>query len=84
MWRSYRPAEGKEGLKISLVEIAGRKTLPANEIAKLFSAEHGRDDAQFDFVYFLDAAEETRKTFFATKKDFLDSSKRLKWSFVQD
>ncbi len=84
VWRSYRPAEGKDGIRISLVEIAGRKTLPANEIAKLFSTEHGKDDAQFDFVYFLDATEKTQKTFFATKKDFLDSSKRGKWSFAQD
>jgi len=84
VWRSYRPAEGKEGLRMSLVEIAGRKTLPANEIAKLFSAEHGKDNCQLDFVYFLDATEKTQKTFFATKKDFLASNKRLKWSFAQN
>ncbi|MBC8481611.1 MAG: hypothetical protein H8D47_02995 [Planctomycetes bacterium] len=82
VWRSYRPADGKRGLKIPLVEIAGRKTLPANEIAKLFATEDGKDDAQLDFVYFLDAAEKTEKTFFSTKEDFLMSSKRVKWSFA--
>ena len=82
VWRSYRPAEGKKGLEIGLVEIAGRKTLPANEIAKLFASEHGKADAQLDFVYFLDAAEKNQKTFFSTKQDFLMSNKRIKWSFA--
>ncbi len=82
VWRSYRPSEGKKGLKIPLVEIADRKTLPANEIAKLFASEDSKTDAQLDFVYFLDAAEKTQKAFFSTKEDFLISNKRVKWSFA--
>ena len=84
VWRSYRDAEGQKGLKISLVEIAGRKTLPANEIAKVFVAEYNRDGAQLDFVCFLDASEKTQKAFFSTKEAFLMSPKRIKWSFALD
>ncbi len=82
VWRSYRPDEGKDGLEIPLVEMAGRKTLPANEIAKLFAAEYGSPDAQFDFVCFVDASEETQETFFATEEEFLLSCERAKWSFA--
>jgi hypothetical protein len=41
VWRSYRPAQNKRGLNFPLVEIAGRRTLPANEIARLYAQEHG-------------------------------------------
>ena len=80
VWRSYRPAEGKEGLNIPLLEMAGIKTLPANEFAKHFAEHRGEDERQFDFVYFIDATESDCKTFVSTEDAFADSCKRVKWS----
>lgn len=83
VWRSYRPAQGKPGLNIALKEIAGRRTLPANEFARLFAAEHGQADRQLDFVTFYDAHEKEGKAFESTEEDFLTSHTRQKWSFMQ-
>ena len=57
VWRSYRAKAGQAGLELPVGTLAGRTTLPANDIARLYAEEHGRPDAQFDFVYFLDARE---------------------------
>jgi hypothetical protein len=82
VWRSYRPANGKKGLDIPLLEVAGIKTLPANEFAKHFATHRGTDQCQFDFVYFIDATESDCKTFVSTEEAFVDSCKRVKWSFA--
>jgi len=84
IWRSYRPTKNKKGLNLKLVEIGGRKTLPANEIAKLFAAEHGGANRQLDFVYFLDASEKAQKAFVSTEDAFLSSHTRFKWDLVLD
>ena len=83
LWRSYRPAQGKKGLDIDLVEIAGRHTLPANEIARLFVTEYNQPDRQLDFVLFYDADEEKGSSFESTEQEFIKSVERLKWSFLQ-
>ena len=82
VWRSYRPAEGKAGLKLEPIMIAGRRSLPAQEFARLFSREHGRPSAQFDFVYFLDAVEKDARAFIATEADFLKTLQRTKWDLA--
>ena len=82
VWRSYRPAENKQGLKIPLVEIAGRKTLPANEIVKCFANEHTNERRQLAFVYFIDASEKEQKTFVSGETAFLESCKRKRWTFT--
>ena len=84
VWRSYRPGRNKEGLKLNLVEMAGRKTLPANEIVKCYAENRGTEKSQFDFVYFIDASEKKGKTFVADEKALLNSYKRVKWSFAMD
>ena len=84
VWRSYRPARNRNGLNLQLVEIAGRKTLPANEIARQYAQEHGRDSRQFDFVYFLDASEKAGKAFVSTEDAFLVSHTRFKWDLALD
>ena len=84
VWRSYRPAKGKEGLVLNLVEMAGRKTLPANEIIKCYAENKGKPSSQFEFVYFIDAIEKKGKTFVADEKALLESYKRVKWSFAMD
>ena len=62
--------------------IAGRRSLPAQEIARLFLREQGRADVQFDFVYFLDAIEKDAKAFVATEADFLETLQRTKWDLA--
>jgi hypothetical protein len=84
VWRSYRATADSPGLRIDPVDIGGRKTLPANEIVKLFVAEHGKPDRQFDFVYFLDAVEKEGRAFSSGEEEFLQSPCRVKWSFMLD
>jgi hypothetical protein len=82
VWRSYRPAEGKKGLEIPLVDVMGRRTLPANEIAKLYSAQRGKPEAQFDFVAFLDGREREKRAVPATEEEFAKSCERAKWDVL--
>ena len=84
VWRSYRPADGQPGLELEPIDLGGRKTLPANEIVKLFASEHGKPEARFDFVYFLDAKEKSATAFVSTEAQFLESPARVKWSFALD
>lgn len=83
VWRCYRPTPGKEGLRFTLVEIAGRQTLPANEIAGLYVTERHQPDRQLDFVYFLDASEKHQKGFVADEATFVESYERTKWDLAQ-
>jgi hypothetical protein len=82
VWRSYRPGPGKDGLEIPLVDMAGRKTLPANQIAALYADERGREDAQLDFVWFYDATEHARTAFEADEDAFASSHARVKWDLA--
>jgi hypothetical protein len=82
VWRSYRPAEGKRGLEIPLVDVMGRRTLPANEIARRYSAERGRPEAQFEFVAFLDGREHEGRAVPAGEEDFARSCERAKWDIL--
>ena len=83
VWRCYRPGPEQEGLQFTLVEIAGRQTLPANEIAHLYATERHQPDRQLDFVYFLDAREKQQRGFVADEAAFAESYKRTKWDLVQ-
>jgi hypothetical protein len=83
VWRSYRPCEEGPGLEIPLEQLAGRRTLPANAIAKLFADEHGRDDAQLEFVVFVDAIEKERRAVISDEATFLRSWERAKWDILQ-
>jgi hypothetical protein len=82
VWRSYRPARNKQGLKLEPIKVAGRATLPANQIALVFAQAYGHPEAQFDFVYFIDASEVSLEAFVATEEAFLDTHKRTKWDFL--
>ncbi len=84
VWRSYRPGTDKKGLTIDLIEMAGRKTLPANEIAKQYATEKQSNQSQFDFVCFIDASEADLDAHFSDETAFLESVNRSKWSFLQE
>jgi hypothetical protein len=79
IWRSYRPAEGKEGLDLSLVTLAGRQTLPAIELVNRYVRERGQPDRMFDFIYFLDADEKEQRSEISTEEEFIKTPDRGKW-----
>jgi len=82
VYKAYEPASAFTGLKLPLVEVLGRKTLPANEIVKHFDATFGTPAQQFEFILFLDGDERTRKATDAPLAAFRESWKRPKWHVV--
>jgi hypothetical protein len=85
VYKSYLGTDRIQGLKLPLIEIMGRKVLPANEIARLFDKECGTGKEQFEFVCFLDGNEKQGKAFERDVKTFRESCKRSKWHiWIQD
>jgi len=72
--------ERLEGLDLPLVEIAGRWTLPANEIARLYAETADEPDRLLDFVCFLDAREQEGRSMIADEPAFRRSHNRPKWA----
>jgi hypothetical protein len=83
IWRAYRPAEGKAGLVLPVIQVAGRQTLPANEIVRMFARARGTASQQLDFVAFLDADEERQLTLLSDEAAFLTTPDRGKWSSLE-
>ena len=83
IWRSYRPQPGKEGLDLPVQEVAGRLTLPANEIARLYTDELLSEERQLDFVYFIDAREHEEIAIVADDRAFQTTHLRSKWDIFQ-
>lgn len=83
VWRSYRPLGDAPGLRLETVKVAGRQTLPANELARCFQREHGRPDRQLDFVAFVDGREAERRALVADEPAFLATPDRPKWDVAQ-
>jgi hypothetical protein len=81
--KAYAPSEGMTGLRIGLVDVAGRRTLPANELVKLFDQEYGLPGRQLDFVAFLDGREQGQTAIEADAHAFRQSYRRLKWDIAQ-
>ncbi|WP_342380180.1 protein tyrosine phosphatase [Myxococcus stipitatus] len=84
VWKSYAPSQEMRGLNVPLVDVVGRRTLPANELVRLFDAEHGREDRQFDFVAFLDGREGEGLAKEADEAAFRYSYRRAKWDIAQE
>ncbi|RKG96976.1 protein tyrosine phosphatase [Corallococcus sp. CA053C] len=84
VWKSYAPARDMKGLSIPLVNVAGRRTLPANEIVRLFDAEYGTPTRQFDFVAFLDGREAQGDAIEANAEVFRYTYRRMKWDIAQE
>jgi len=83
VYKSYAPSKGMLGLRIPLVRVAGRMTLPANELVRLFDVEHGREDRQLDFVAFLDGSEAGKAAVEGDEESFRKSYQRVKWDIAQ-
>lgn len=83
VYKSYQSSNGLRGIKVPLVDVAGRMTLPANEYVRLFDQEYDKADRQLDFVAFLDGREDLRGAFLNTEQAFRESYRRLKWDIAQ-
>jgi hypothetical protein len=83
VYKAYQPSADRRGLTIELVDVAGRRTLPANEFVKRYDAEHESKNPQLDFVVFLDGREKEGKAVLADEATFRGTFKRLKWDIAQ-
>jgi hypothetical protein len=84
VWKSYAPSKEMKGLDIPLVSVAGRRTLPANEIVRVFDAEYEQPQRQFDFVAFLDGREAKGDAVEADAQALRYTYKRMKWDIAQE
>lgn len=83
VYKSYAAGADRKGLKVDLIDVAGRRTLPANELIKLFDRELDSSDRQLDFVAFLDGREHEQRAVEADATALRSSWRRLKWDIAQ-
>jgi hypothetical protein len=69
------------GLELGLIQLAGRPTLPANDLARQYVTERGSPDAQLEFVAFIDAIEHQQAAVFSTEAEFALTPERTKWDY---
>lgn len=81
----YRAYGGNSGtIQFPLEAIMGRQTMPAINLVKKFHQEYDSDDAQFEFVAFIDGDELSETSRFLTDVDaFRNTLDRPASSFVQ-
>ncbi|HEY3449541.1 MAG TPA: YiiX/YebB-like N1pC/P60 family cysteine hydrolase [Myxococcales bacterium] len=80
--KSYAPTSDMKGISLPLVDVAGRMTLPANDIVRLFDAAFDKPDRQLDFVAFLDGNEEKKAAAPADLSAFRKSWQRVNWDVL--
>lgn len=83
VYKAYQPSVGEPGLRLPLVDVAGRRTLPANELIKRFDLEHETPTRQLDFVLFVDATEKQHRVAASDEAALRASWKRVKWDVAQ-
>lgn len=83
VYKAYQPSADERGVTIELVDVAGRRTLPANEFVKRYDAESTSKNPQMDFVVFLDGKEKEGKAVLSDEATFRATWKRLKWDIAQ-
>ncbi|MFL5355129.1 YiiX/YebB-like N1pC/P60 family cysteine hydrolase [Archangium sp.] len=83
VYKSYVPSQETTGVRIGLVDVAGRRTLPANEFVRLFDSEYGNPERQLDFVAFLDGREQERDAVEGDADAFRRTWRRVKWDIAQ-
>ena len=57
VYKAYQSGPEMTGLDLPLTKTMGRMVTPANEIARMFDAEFGKDGQQLDLIHFLDGVE---------------------------
>jgi len=77
----YRAYDGM--IEFPLVEILGRRALPAVGLAQLYADTRHRDSRPFDLVYLLDAEEDQGRAVRASEAVFLETVNRSGFTFLQ-
>ena len=77
----YRSLDGM--ITLPLMEILGRRALPAVGFVRVYSETRGRADRPFDLVYFLDAEEKRGRAVVASEAVFLETLNRPGLTFLQ-
>jgi hypothetical protein len=83
VFKAYQKDSDMKGLDLPLVDVAGRRTLPANDIVRRYDTEGDGPNRQFDFVLFVDAVEADDRVFLSDAKAFRATHRRLKWDVAQ-
>lgn len=75
----FRAYDGE--IDFPLVDILGRKTMPALELVRKYAEEQGLPSAQLDFIAFLDGDESLGRAEFRDAREFLSTLERpaLTW-----
>jgi hypothetical protein len=84
VYKAYRVAEGRPGLRFELGKTADRLVLPPNDLIRKFDAEYGSPTADFDFIAFLDGSERNENASFRDAAALRESWRRPKWDVLQD
>lgn len=81
VWRAYRPSEAHGGLDLPLVSVAGRRTLPAQQIVRIYVEDSKHE--KLEFVAFLEGREQEQRAVLADEAAFAATLERTKWDVLQ-
>lgn len=84
VYKAWQPNENTRGVAFDLVNVMGRKTLPANELVRQFDAHFDQPERPLDFVYFLDGREKEGYAVHRDAEAFRSSWRRPKWDVLQE
>jgi uncharacterized protein YycO len=83
VFKAYRPAPDRQGLRFALETTSGRQVLPPNSIIRKFDRELGTPAQELDFVLFLDGSEARRQAYDRDGDALRQSWRRPKWDLAQ-
>lgn len=76
----YRSYDGR--IRFGLIDVLGRRTLPAIEIVTKFAKEHQSPEAELEFVLFLDGDEDNGNANYSTLEEFINSVDRSAFTWL--
>lgn len=83
--RAYELGSGIKGLRFPLTEVLGRTVSTPNGMVRQFDQQCSTDNAQADFVLFLDGFEKEKRAVESTQEQFRASWQRPNWHIlIQD
>ena len=83
VFRAYGGRIEDGDIRFDLVDVMGRKTLPAIEIVRKFANERGKPDAQMELIAFLDGDEKTGTCPFCDEAAFVHTLQRPGMTWLQ-